>query len=97
MRFSISKNGETIIRVARKIGYMMRQLDGTQEYDMVRLLSQNAYPRFHIYVKEDNDNFVFNLHLDQKQPSYSGTHAHSGEYEGELVEAEGARIRQLLT
>jgi len=36
------------------------------------------------------------LHLDQKKPSYQGQTKHSGEYEGELVEVEKARILQLL-
>ena len=38
-----------------------------------------------------------NLHLDQKKPSYEGAAAHSGEYEGELVEKEAERIKQILS
>lgn len=96
MKFIISKNGETILRVARKIGYILRQFDGTLEYDLVRPMGVNAYPRFHLYAKEQGDAFLFNLHLDQKQPSYGGTRAHAGEYDGELVEGEAARIQQIL-
>ena len=33
-----------------------------------------------------------NLHLDQKEASYSGTSAHGGEYKGPLVEREMQRI-----
>jgi len=38
---------------------------------------------------------MFNLHLDQKQPSYAGAHAHNAEYEGEIVEREIERLKQL--
>ena len=37
-----------------------------------------------------------NLHLDQKKPVYRGTVAHSGEYEGEIVAKEIARIKNIL-
>ncbi|MFH1099149.1 MAG: hypothetical protein V1723_04525 [Candidatus Uhrbacteria bacterium] len=36
-----------------------------------------------------------NLHVDQKRPTYEGSHAHGGEYDGSLVEQEAARLRQL--
>jgi hypothetical protein len=49
-----------------------------------------------MYVEEDGDNYSFNLHLDQKQPSYSGSRAHSGEYDGELVESEMERLKAYL-
>ena len=39
---------------------------------------------------------MFNLHLDQKKPTYEGHVAHSGEYDGELVEEEAERIRRIL-
>lgn len=38
---------------------------------------------------------TLNLHLDQKQPSYQGSHAHSGEYKGALIEVEVARIKNI--
>jgi len=34
--------------------------------------------------------------LDQKKPIYQGTPAHSGEYEGKVVEEETERIKQIL-
>ena len=37
---------------------------------------------------EWNNYFEVSLHLDQKKPIYIGSPAHSGEYEGELVENE---------
>jgi len=38
----------------------------------------------------------FRLHLDQKKPTYSGSHAHAGEYSGTTVEDEAKRIQQIL-
>ena len=40
--------------------------------------------------------YVFNLHLDQKKPSYEGSRGHSGEYDGPVVEEEVKRIKELL-
>lgn len=51
------------------------------------------YPRFHIYLETGKDDRLINLHLDAKQPSYEGTAAHGGEYEGKIVEDEAARIQ----
>ncbi|OGH70351.1 MAG: hypothetical protein A3C90_02990 [Candidatus Magasanikbacteria bacterium RIFCSPHIGHO2_02_FULL_51_14] len=68
----------------------------TREVSYARRLGGLEYPRFHAYVELTDDGFTVNLHLDQKRPSY-GTHtAHSGEYEGELVESEGRRIKTVI-
>ena len=79
--------------VVRTIGYQATYLQNEGEASVVRLLGRNDYPRFHLYLKEVNEGFSCNLHLDQKKPSYGGSHAHSGEYEGELVEEEAAHIK----
>jgi hypothetical protein len=42
-------------------------------------------------------NYVFNLHLDQKKTSYEGSHAHSGQYDGEVVDREADRIMKTLS
>ena len=53
------------------------------------------YPRFHAYLENSKNGFTINLHLDMKKPSYEGTSAHSGEYEGEVVETEATRIKKI--
>lgn len=58
------------------------------------MAGRSGYPRFHLYLKKDGETWVFNLHLDQKKPVYQGTSAHSGEYDGDVVEKEAERIRQ---
>lgn len=96
MDFQIKDIKKNISVVAREIGYVILEAKSPNEYNMVRKLNYNNYPRFHIYVKQRGEHFDFNLHLDQKQPSYSGSHAHSGEYDGPVVETEADRIKQLL-
>jgi len=62
----------------------------------IKSVSGGDFPRFHIYIDEVDDGWGVNLHLDQKAPSYQGTHAHGGEYEGELVESEGERLKAIM-
>ena len=59
-------------------------------------IHRDFYPRFHVYIKTDADFIIFDLHLDQKRPIYEGVTAHSGEYDGEVVEREGERIKKLI-
>ncbi|MFH1509900.1 MAG: hypothetical protein ABID67_02020 [Candidatus Nealsonbacteria bacterium] len=54
-----------------------------------------GYPRFHIYLKEGDGKIMVNLHLDHKKPIYKNSVAHSAEYDGDIVEAEGRRIKSL--
>lgn len=63
----------------------------------VRSLSSGDYPRFHLHIEDGEKEHVFNLHLDQKKPSYGKEKAHSGEYKGELVEQEAERIKELAS
>ena len=81
----------------RQAGY--KHLGQTeQEWSFVRPLAGAAYPRFHAYLKHDsvNKKIALNLHLDQKRASYAGTTAHSGEYDGQLLLDELARLTRLL-
>lgn len=75
----------------RSLGYAPSR-GGEESY--IRRLRGSLYPRFHLYINQDARGMVLNLHLDQKQPSYAGTSAHAGEYDGATVEAEADRIRQ---
>lgn len=75
-------------------GYLMNRQGGDDSF--VRRISGGDYPRFHMYIRDEGGQVVFNLHLDQKKPSYPGAHAHNAEYDGELVEGEIARLRQMM-
>ena len=96
MDFIIKNIQENIVVVAREIGYVIIDTKDNGEYNLVRKLTLQNYPRFHAYVKQHGTEFVFSLHLDQKKPSYEGSHAHSGEYFGPVVETEADRIRDSL-
>jgi len=85
---NISISPDSLIK---RCGYAeLRTKRGQVSY--VRRLRGYQYPRFHIYI----ENGFFNLHLDQKAPIYQGVAAHSGEYDGEVVEKEAERIKKLL-
>lgn len=79
-------------QVLRKAGYGQLRDRRSGQTSYVRRLGSGFYPRFHVYI----NNNVINLHLDQKQASYQGTSAHSGEYDGETVEREGERIKAVM-
>ncbi len=83
----------------RSCGYAPEgQDEKTGELKWIRPLMGRRYPRFHIYsrVSPDNAKASLELHLDQKQPSYAGSHAHSGEYDGPVVATEASRIQQIV-
>jgi len=71
----------------RRLGYgEHRGNDG--QYSYARRLSGALFPRYHVYVEAGEAGITVSLHIDQKEPSYHGTHAHAGEYDGKLVEQE---------
>ncbi|MFA4872201.1 MAG: hypothetical protein WC610_04070 [Patescibacteria group bacterium] len=79
------------INIMRQSGYgLINTRTGQQSF--VRHLARNDYPRFHVYIEGQ----YINLHLDQKKASYEGYTAHSGEYDGEIVEQEGERIKNII-
>lgn len=95
MKFTVNKPKENIPNFVRKWGYrVLSRKEG--EFGCVKLVGGARYPRFHLYIKEQGNDLVFNLHLDQKKPSYAGSSAHSGEYDGELVEGEAERIKNII-
>ncbi|MFA6227839.1 MAG: hypothetical protein WC668_01490 [Patescibacteria group bacterium] len=84
------------IDAIRRCGYGQVLDRRATEPSFARRLGTGLYPRFHAYINQIGAGYVVNLHLDQKQASYEGTAAHSGEYEGGAVEAEGRRIAECL-
>ncbi len=85
-----SKLKDNLYNFLRKCGYKPFR----ESY--VKLISRDDYPRFHLYIKDEDNKYFFDLHLDQKKPSYGNQNAHSGEYEGEVVEKEAERIQKLV-
>lgn len=81
----------------RRVGYGRIHDRLSDHYSYTRRLSRDFYPRFHLYIKEESDKVIFDLHLDQKEATYAGQHRHNAEYDGEVVEREITRLRSLLT
>lgn len=96
MKFNIKNPGGSIVNIGRDIGYIFQRETSDNKVSFVRPLERGGYPRFHLYVKLDGDNLVFDLHLDQKRPVYKTAHDHAAEYDGTLVENEADRIKQTL-
>ena len=100
MRFRAeNKTRDNLGVLMRNLGYFFVEKNPqTNEMNFIRSLSQSPYPRFHLYAVENKEKreIIFNLHLDQKRPIYKGQTAHSGEYEGELIEKEAERIKQVF-
>lgn len=86
--------GETARNIMLKAGYSEHYDPKMQKSSFSLRLGTGRFPRFHCYVKESADNINFSLHIDQKEASYAGSHMHSGEYDGKLVEDEIGRIKR---
>jgi len=88
---------ETALFLMRRVGYGFERKDPkTGEDSFSRRLSVGQYPKFHIYAHKKGNKLVVNLHLDQKKPIYKGSSAHSGEYDGKVIEQEAERIKNLM-
>lgn len=82
--------------VMQRFGYARIVSYHTGKESYSKRLYREHYPRFHVYLKEAGEQLTFSLHLDQKQASYAGSHMHSGEYDGPLVEQEIANLKQFI-
>jgi hypothetical protein len=81
----------------RQAGYAIQQ-NREGEINFVRRIQGADYPRFHIYIKREEPGEIIEmeLHLDEKKPSYEGYKAHSGQYEGEVIQRECDRIMKTI-
>lgn len=96
MQFTIKNIDRSINDIMRVIGYQPAYFQEEGEFSIIRPVAGNPYPRFHAYIKQNGQDFQFNLHIDQKKASYEGSTGHSGDYDGEVVEGEAQRIQDLL-
>lgn len=98
MKLKLNKKSskDNVAQLMRRAGYnFIRSVAGGEEMSFQRALEYGGWPRFHVYVKDEGDFLVINLHLDQKRPSYAGSAAHNAEYDSELTRAEMERIKAL--
>lgn len=97
MRIDIPNFTANLTDEMRSAGYHYDGLDEkTKELRFYRSLSDNLYPRFHIYGAFDRAKkmLFLNLHLDQKAPVYQGSTAHAGDYDGEVLDKEASRLKR---
>jgi len=99
MKLTINKNqiAEQPEQLLRRAGYSFIRDRYTGKESFVRRLTGNHYPRLHMYVVQEGGKVVFNLHLDQKQTSYQGSHAHNAEYDGTVVNEEIERLKGFMS
>ena len=83
-----SQNADFLIK---RCGYGLVRDPRARETSYARRLGNNIYPRFHMYINSE-DPLILNLHIDQKQASYEGSTAHSGDYDSDLVKQEALKI-----
>jgi hypothetical protein len=81
--------------ILRRLGYA-EQRTRRGQISYTKRAGGNRFPRYHAYVEDRDGGMQVNLHVDQKEASYSGTSAHGGEYEGPLVSAEMERIKRFV-
>lgn len=84
------------IQFIRRAGYGQVFDRRMNQISYAKRLHGDLYPRFHVYINEQGSDWVFNLHLDQRATRYEGVTAHSGEYDGTVVENEAVRIKNYL-
>ena len=81
--------------ILRRLGYGEdRKWNGQISY--MKRISNTKFPHYHIYIEDKNGGLQINLHVDQKEATHEGSHAHSGEYDGKLVEDEMAYITKYI-
>jgi hypothetical protein len=98
MKFFLDgKVNQNIKVLMNRIGYHQHYDRRSNKVSYIRRLGSLNYPRFHVYIDQHGDRVSFNVHLDEKKPSYGVGHRHSGQYDTELVGKEVTRIQSLLS
>ncbi len=92
MKFVVQNNKQNHIILMRSLGY--HPVKRGQSF--ARRLRTSEFPRLHVYLKDIKDGLQFSIHLDQKAACYNDQTAHSGDYDGELLEQEKQRILSLI-
>lgn len=83
------------VNLMRHAGYSLERARDTGEISFARRVHGTPFPRYHAYTEDRGGSLLVKLHLDQKAPSYGGSSAHAGEYEGETLEKEAVRIKRI--
>ena len=97
MKIAIQKLNILPRNFLKQCGYLeIQNPHKNNEISYARSLNPGRfYPRFHVYPETAEKSFSLSLHLDMKKPSYEGSAAHGGEYDGATVENESERIKKI--
>lgn len=95
MKFKITNNlSQNVASLMRRCGYMPIHDRISGKDSFAKKLSNNRYPRFHMYINETEKEIVFDLHLDQSSTRYNNQTAHNADYDSEEVKSELIRVYQ---
>jgi hypothetical protein len=94
MKIVIENPSESVTNFFRRAGYAFQKREG-EEMAFVRRLTDQPFPRFHLFVKVVDFGFHVNFHIDHKAASYEGASMHSGEYgeDSKLLQEEAKRLK----
>ncbi|HHX58806.1 MAG TPA: hypothetical protein GX706_03500 [Candidatus Moranbacteria bacterium] len=95
-RLPIEKFTNQPTQIVRRAGYFRIFDSKTGHESFIRKLTADRYPRFHLYLMEEDDEIIFDLHLDQRATRYEGQTAHNADYESEEVRTELTRIYSIV-
>lgn len=98
MKLKVNKNQlkDNPYRLLRRFGYGFIRDRRSGSESLVKRLGSGFYPRFHMYVEEEDGLVVFSLHLDHKQATHYSPHRHNAEYQGEMVEKELENLKNFI-
>lgn len=96
MKFVIENPRTSVANFFRRAGYSFQKREG-DEMAFVRQLTDQPFPRIHLFVRIVGFQFHVNFHIDHKAASYAGSSAHSGEYgkDSKLLQEEAERLKRI--
>lgn len=98
MKFRLPNNfTQTPAMMVRRCGYLQIHDRISDQTSYVYKLTKERYPRFHLYITENTEETIFDLHLDQAKTRYDNQKAHNADYETPEVKAELTRVYTTIT
>lgn len=94
MKITIENPETSVANFFRRAGYAFQKREG-DEMAFVRKLTDQPFPRIHLFCRVLDDDFSINMHIDHKAASYEGSSMHSGEYgeDSQLLRTEAERLK----
>jgi hypothetical protein len=97
MKLSLTnKLNHTTEQILRNAGYFYIFDKISKKGSFIKKLTEQRYPRFHMYIIETPEKIIFDLHLDQSATRYKGQGAHNADYDSDQVKTELIRIAHII-